>query len=112
MTAPSTPFGTPLPSAPRSLTSTLIVEPTIGYDLSRSALNIAGGATPNSDNFIMREGRLEPRPMLSGLTDSANLAQIQFARVVDGVTYRSGAFVGGLDVTDVAGAHFLLVGMS
>src|SRR3990167_5361996 len=98
MTAPSTPFGTPLPPAPRSLTSTIIVEPTIGFDLSRSALNIADGATPNSDNFIMREGRLTPRPMLSLLTDAANSAVPVSARML-----------GGLEVVGVSGARYILV---
>src|SRR3990167_1213362 len=98
MTAPSTPFGTPLPPAPRSLTSAIIVEPTIGFDLSRSALNIADGATPNSDNFIMREGRLTPRPMLSLLTDAANSAVPVSARML-----------GGLEVVSVAGARYILV---
>src|SRR3990167_6630638 len=97
MTAPGTPFGTPLPAAPRSLTSTLIVEPTIGFDLSRSALNIAAGATPNSDNFIMREGRLEPRPMLSRVTDSANVS----ALFGDAIT-------GGIDITSTDGDHYIV----
>src|SRR3990167_2177827 len=98
MTAPSTPFGTPLPAAPRSLTSTIIVEPTIGYDVSRSALNIAGGATPNSDNFIMREGRLTPRPMLSRVTDSANVSAL-FGDAING----------GIDITSTDGDHYTVV---
>lgn len=61
----TTPFGTPFQVQPRSTTSILIVEPTLGFDVSHSALNIPEGATPSSENFIMRDGRLEPRSTLS-----------------------------------------------
>ena len=70
----TTPFGIPAQVQPRSVVSTLIVDPTIGFDVSRSALNLPNGATPNSDNYVMREGRLEPRPMLSKITDTAGSA--------------------------------------
>lgn len=96
MTAP---FGTPFPQAQlRSVVSTLIVEPVLGLDVSHSALNIPDGATPNSDNFIMREGRLEPRPMLSRLTDTLNNAAPLAARVL-----------GGTEVIDVLGTRYLLI---
>src|ERR1051325_2654185 len=58
-------YGAPIPLAARSLTSVLIVEPTLGLDVSQPALDVPLGSTPSSDNYIMREGALEPRPMLS-----------------------------------------------
>lgn len=94
----TTPFGIPAQVQPRSVVSTLIVDPTIGFDVSRSALNLPNGATPNSDNYVMREGRLEPRPMLSKITDTAGSANPIGAPVM-----------GGMEVTDVAGSRYILL---
>lgn len=63
----TSPFGAPSPLRPQSLVSVLVVEATLGFDVSKSALNIPEGATPNSENLIMRDGRLEPRSVLSRL---------------------------------------------
>lgn len=96
----TSPFGAPFPSNPtRSLVSTMLVEPTLGFDVSHSALNLPNGATPNSDNFVMRDGRLEQRPVLSAITD------------VFGQTAPLGgsAIKGGTEVVTVAGNRFLLV---
>jgi hypothetical protein len=94
----TTPFGNAFQVQPRSVVSTLIVDPTIGFDVSRSALNLPNGATPNSENFLLREGRLEPRPMLSKLTDNTNSANPIGAPVM-----------GGTEVVDVAGNRYLLL---
>ncbi len=58
-------YGIPLQIPPRSLTSTLIVEPTLGLDSSQPSVDAPLGTTPSAENFIMREGALEPRPMLT-----------------------------------------------
>jgi len=56
-------FGGPMPKMP-STSSTMIVEPTLGYDVSQPSMDLQPGQTPLSDNYILREGALEPRPML------------------------------------------------
>lgn len=58
-------YGAPMRIAPRSLTSVLIVEPVLGLDSSQPSVDAPLGSTPSSDNYIMREGALEPRPMLT-----------------------------------------------
>src|SRR3990167_5271756 len=58
-------YGSPLRIANRSLTSILIIEPTLGIDASQPSVDVPLGSTPSCDNYIMREGALEPRPMLS-----------------------------------------------
>jgi hypothetical protein len=58
-------FGSPLNIGIRSTESVLVVEPTLGLDVSQPGVDAPLGSTPNSDNYIMREGALEPRPMLS-----------------------------------------------
>jgi hypothetical protein len=57
-------FGSPVRFQPRSLTSVLIVEPVLGLDASQPSVDAPLGSTPSSDNFVMREGGLEPRPTL------------------------------------------------
>jgi hypothetical protein len=57
-------YGFPLQVAPRSLTSLLMVEPTLGIDASQPSVDAPLGSTPQSQNFIMREGGLEMRPVL------------------------------------------------
>lgn len=47
-----------------SLTSILLVEPTLGLDASQPSVDAPLGSTPQSDNFLMREGALEMRPAL------------------------------------------------
>ncbi len=60
----STFYGVPLQIPNRSLTSILIVEPTLGIDSSQPSVDAPLGSTLQSDNFIMREGALEMRPAL------------------------------------------------
>src|SRR3990167_1998119 len=62
-------YGVPLQIPNRSLTSLLIVEPTLGLDVSQPSVDAPLGSTPQSENYIMREGGLEPRGMLT-LRDS------------------------------------------
>ena len=92
----TTPFGAPFPpSGPRSLTSVLVVDATLGFDVSRPPLGLALGATPASDNFIMREGALEPRSMLSAV---GGTPQPMISRVL-----------GGLEVVDVSGVRYAMI---
>lgn len=58
-------FGIPLPIRQKSSQSVFVVEPTLGIDVSGPSVDAPLGSTPGSDNYIMREGGLEPRPMLS-----------------------------------------------
>ena len=91
----------------RSIVSTLIVEPTIGYDVAHVATNLPLGATPNSDNFIMREGRLEPRPTLSLVTDSLGLNNS-----TPGDISLATPLTGGLEIVDVNDLRYIYVSYS
>jgi hypothetical protein len=57
--------GIPLPARVKSVSSVLILEPTLGVDSSQPSVDAPLGSTPRSSNYIMREGALEPRPMLT-----------------------------------------------
>lgn len=98
----TTPFGAPFQQIQRSTTSELELELTLGYDVSNTPTNLRGGATPNSDNFIMREGRLEPRPMLSGLTDAVGATAPELAAL----GFRN---AGGLEHVDVNGVRTIIL---
>ena len=58
-------MGVPLKVGSRSLASVLLVEPVLGLDSSQPSVDAPLGSTPSSENYIMREGGLEPRPMLT-----------------------------------------------
>lgn len=58
-------YGVPLAIPNRSLTSILLVEPTLGVDSSQPSVDAPLGSTPQSENFLMREGSLEMRPALT-----------------------------------------------
>lgn len=60
--------GNPLPIPPRSVDSVIVVNPATGYDVAVPKHRIPIGAAPVSDNYIVHEGALEPRPTLSLLT--------------------------------------------
>src|SRR2546422_11526531 len=77
-----------------SLASVLIVEPTLGLDVSHPSVNAPMGATPYSENYIIRDGGLEPRPVLA--LKNAN------PQLVDRV-------LGGAEVVSVTGIRFPFV---
>lgn len=81
---------------PPSLDSILIVEPTFGFDVAQAPMNLKAGGTPAADNYIMREGALEPRPMLS-LT------------VPDTQPFKTVPVLGGYEVVDVTATRYPLV---
>ena len=64
-----------MPVRPRSDESTGIYSPTDGLDVSHPPITIAPGSTPASDNFVILDGALEPRPMLSLFTPSTSQIQ-------------------------------------
>jgi hypothetical protein len=92
----STFYGVPLNIPNRSLTSVLIVEPTLGISLDQPSVDVPLGSTPSSDNYIMREGALEPRPMIS---------------LYESNPQPMGAIpiLGGMEVIDVGGNRLPLV---
>src|SRR2546421_3013308 len=59
------PYGLPLQLPNRSLSAVLISEPTLGLDESQPSVDAPLGSTPSAENFVLREGSLEPRPMLT-----------------------------------------------
>ena len=59
-------------AAPRSETTVLLVEPTVGFSVAQPETDLALGQTPESINFYMREGGLEPRSRLSAVASNAN----------------------------------------
>lgn len=91
----------------RSIVSTLIVEPTLGFDVSNVAQNLKLGATPNSDNFVMREGRLTARPTLSLVTDSLGLNNPNPFDIAGNTP-----ITGGMELVDVNEVRYLLVSFS
>src|SRR2546428_10710753 len=79
---------------PDPVGSVLIVEPTLGLDVSHPSVNAPMGATPYSENYIIRDGGLEPRPVLALKNTNPQL--------VDRV-------LGGAEVVSVTGARFPFV---
>ena len=90
-----TKFGSPYPGGRNdSLDSVLIVEPTLGFDSSHPSVNIQPGGTPFSQNFVIRDGAIEPRPML--------VAQSSNQQPVDRV-------LGGFEIVNVTGTRYPFV---
>ena len=90
-------YGIPLRLPNRSLSSILIIEPTLGLDVSQPSVDAPLGSTPDSDNYIMREGGLEPRPMLSLRQGSAH------------VFNANTRILGGDEIVDVNANRFPLI---
>lgn len=64
-------FGTPTPRA-RSEVTALVVEPTLGYMAQQPATDLPPGASPQCENWLIREGSLRPRPTVSSHTSNQN----------------------------------------
>jgi len=67
----STEFGSPSPKV-RSATTVLIIEPTAGFAVNQPATDLQLGQSPSCANFMMRDGSLRPRPVLSQHTLTSN----------------------------------------
>ena len=80
---------------PHSRTTTVILDPTQGFISDTPAVNLPPGFTPNSENFLLREGAMEPRPMLTqyGANPNSMLTTV----------------TGGKEITDVAGTRYPLI---
>lgn len=89
----TTPFGSPFERPAASVESTLVFEP-LGLNTAQSPLNADVNSAPSTENFIIREGRLEPRPCVSALTGGAGNLGIRMA--------------GGTEVIDVDETRYLL----
>ena len=91
-------FGAPIPVAPKSSVTVLLLEPSKGFSHFQPPSDLDPGQSPYSMNFVMREGGLELRPTLSSFTSNAN--------PVAGVT-------GGMNLVSSVGSNYPLVsGMS
>ena len=87
-------YGFPFPVRSSSLESVLVLEPTLGIDVSQPSVDAPLGSTPSSDNYIMWEGGLEPRPMLSVRGTGQG---------------RGGQIVGIFEASDTSGNRFPMV---
>ncbi len=92
-------YGVPVRSRPPSMDSIIVVEPTLGLDVAGAPMNLKPGASPAADNYILREGALEPRPMLT-LT------------APDSQPFASSPVLGGFEVVDVTGLRYPLTSTS
>lgn len=89
-------FGRPFNPRISSNESVLIVEPTLGLDASQPSVDAPLGSTPNSDNYIMREGALEPRPCIT-------------PRNTNSMPFGSDTILGGHELQSVAALRYPLV---
>lgn len=86
--------GLPLTIRPSSTANVLVSEPVLGFDSSQPPSDLQPGQSPAMANVILRQGGIEPRPMLT--LHAANPQP--FAVPVSG----------GLEVQDVAGNRYPL----
>lgn len=89
-------YGSRLNIPNRSLTSVLILEPTLGIDASQPSVDVPLGSTPACENVILREGAIEPRPMLS-------------LRNTNPQPMGAVPIIGGLEVISVTGSRYPMV---
>ena len=84
-------FGAPPPRV-RSESTALIVEPTLGYISAQPPTDLPLGASPRSENFLARDGGLEPRATLSQHTATSNPL--------------AGQVLGGVEIQNSVGSRF------
>jgi hypothetical protein len=89
-------FGIPLNIRIRSTESVLVVEPVLGLDVSQPSVDAPLGSTPESSNYVMRDGALEPRPMLA-------------RRGVTSQPFGNSPILGGHELVSVANVKYPLV---
>lgn len=75
-------WGQPLPGKTRSTTSTIVIEPG-GIDVSQPPTDLQVGKASAADNFVFRDGALEPRPMLASFSTNStgawNATEVQWS---------------------------------
>lgn len=82
----------PLPLAGSRMT-TVILEPTAGLAGDVPDVNLPPGFSPDTENFVLTDGAMEPRPMLAQYGGNPMLV----------------AVTGGREITDVAGTRYPLI---
>jgi len=88
--------GLPLRVRPSSSAQVLVAEPTLGFDASQPPSDLAPGQSPSFENVILRDGGMEPRPMLTlQNTNPQPMGAVGIS--------------GGMEVTDVNNNRFPLV---
>ena len=80
---------------PRSDSTVLMVEPTLGFRSDQPASDLQPGETPYAQNFLMWDGGLEPRPCLSQQTTNPNPMGVPLT--------------GGLEVISSVGSRYPLI---
>lgn len=92
-----TPFyGFPLPIPSRTAQQVAVAEPTLGFDSSQPPADLVPGQSPSFENLLLRDGGMEPRPMLTlRTTNPQPMGPI--------------AISGGLEVVDVTGTRYPVV---
>ncbi len=86
-------WGTPLRMRARSSESVLVTEPVLGIDTSQPSVDAPLGSSPALVNYILRDGALEPRPMLT----LRNTTPQPFGAV---------PILGGMELVGVSGSRF------
>jgi hypothetical protein len=87
-------FGAVL-AAPRSATTVLLVEPTVGFSVAQPETDLLLGQTPECSNYFMRDGGLEPRSRLSSVVSNPNPLGV--------------AVTGGVEAVSSVGSFFPLI---
>jgi len=87
-------YGTGLPTISSRVT-VLLVEPSLGYNASQPETDLQLGQTPETVNFLMRDGALEPRSRLSTVPANPNPL--------------GNAVTGGYEVVSAVGSVYPLV---
>lgn len=88
--------GYPLRLPTSATAQTLVSEPTLGFDSSQPPSDLAPGQSPSMANVILRQGGIEPRPMLTLHNDNPQpMPTVPVS--------------GGLEVVDVLGNRYPLI---
>lgn len=92
-----TPYkGFPLNVRPSGSANVLVANPDLGFDASEPPSDLAPGQSPSFENLILRDGGMEPRPMLT-------------LRNTNPQPFGAIGISGGMEVTDVTNNKFPLV---
>lgn len=81
---------------PSAAANVLVVNPDLGFDASQPPSDLVAGQSPSFENLILRDGGMEPRPMLT-------------LRNTNPQPFGAVGISGGMEVTDVLDNKFPLV---